>query len=221
MDTNPILLKIRWFVAEPKISIEEELKLLLLSQQQDLELLQAEYAALERSNAQKESLIVGLQEELEIARREATIKSVIADIDPADLDAVAIEHATQELRQQVAELIEAKVQLETQLAEANERQREHSHTLQQYELKGRESELRIRELTRRQDDLARRLETNSRERTQLEDRIALQQSKLTAQERSFQELSNAVKSHKQALRQMDQARMELAFGIGCHKDQIC
>ncbi len=217
VDTDPESMETSVVTTELKISVEEELKLLLLSQQQEIEMLQTEFAALERNAAQKDGLIQGLQEELEIARREATIKAVIADTDPSDLDAVAIDHAVYELRQQVAELIEIRLRLETQLADADERQRENSHALQQYELKGRESELRIRELTRRQDDLARRLETNSRERAQLEDRIALQQGKLTAQERSFQDLSNAVKSHKNALRQMDQARMELASELDATK----
>ena len=85
--------------------------------------------------------------------------------------------------------------------------------------KVREFDLRIRELTRRQEGIQKEKESLARDKVAAENKFAQSQQKLTAQERSFAELSNALKSHKEALKRMDQSRMEMAAELDATKSQ--
>ena len=67
--------------------------------------------------------------------------------------------------------------------------------------------------------LKKREESLLRENAHLEDKITADQHKFADQEKTFRELRTALKTHKEALRRMDQSRIELAAELDATKGQ--
>ncbi len=68
-------------------------------------------------------------------------------------------------------------------------------------------------------ELSRRYEGVLRDNARLQDRITDDERKFSSQELTFRELRAALKSHKEALRRMDNARIELASELDATKSQ--
>jgi len=114
----------------------------------------------------------------------------------------------QEFQAEYRELLTANRKLEEELQSTLEQlkrdeQNPRHHTEYDQELRG----------------LKKREESLLRENAQLEDRITADQQKFADQEKTFRELRTALKTHKEALRRMDQSRIELAAELDATKGQ--
>jgi nucleoid-associated protein YgaU len=90
---------------------------------------------------------------------------------------------------------------------------------QDAEAKSRDQGGRRNDAENRLKDLSKRVDSLQKEKAQLQDKIVQQQHTLTSQETAFQELANAVKTYKEAIKRMDQSRMELASELDSTKRQ--
>ncbi len=202
-------------------SLLKELQQLVQVQQRQIDALKIDFGGLEEHLAQREVEIAVLNQELEIARLQPVVVTVT---EPRDDNGEA--QTITDLNEQNEQLQKTNSHLEQQLAEVQQYLRasqdvalQNEAKVRENDAKVREADARVREMTKRQDELAKRQDLMLRERAQLEDKISQQQAKLTTQERSFQELANAIKSHKQVMKQMDQARMELAAELDVTKNK--
>ncbi|MDP1834459.1 MAG: LysM peptidoglycan-binding domain-containing protein [Chlamydiales bacterium] len=198
---------------EPETTQPDEEKQIAAAEQEpehhkpELVFLKNKAATLEYQLSQRDVELQYLHDELDAARRQ--LEAVALTQPPLKTDVLATE-ADAVFQNQ--ELMTRKVHLEGELAEARVKIRQNQETAQQAENRSKDLEKLNRELNKRQEALI-------KERAQLEDQLMKSQQRILVQERSFQELTNALKSHKEAMRRMDQARMELASELDATKSQ--
>lgn len=174
--------------------------------QEELFLLKDKAANLEYQLNQRDLELQYLHEELDATRRQ--LETAVNEQASYEKEEVIVTQTAP----QNDDLKQLAIRLEAELATTQFKARQAQEAAIQADQKARDLELRNRDLSRRQ-------ETMLKEREQLEEQLNSSQQKLVAQERSFQELTNAVKGHKEAMRRMDQARIELATELESTKNQ--
>lgn len=192
----------------------QELQLLALAQQQALEDLSFRFAHLELTLAERTLQVAFLHEELDSSKRQLE-----AAAEPTRTYGFEDPDTTESLTQINENLRQQNGRLETQLAEAKNRMKQFQESQLIAEGRIRESEGKTRELESRNLELAKRQEALVKDKAFLESKLVQSQQKLAAQERSFQEVGDALKTHKEAMKRMDQARMALASELDATKSQ--
>ncbi|TXI39333.1 MAG: LysM peptidoglycan-binding domain-containing protein [Nitrosomonas sp.] len=181
----------------------------------ELEALQDRCAVLEYDLAQKSLEVASLNERLDDKIRQLNAIAELPQLTKSDEE----ESDSENLAKNNEELRLLNVKLESQLVEVRNRLKQHQDAFTAKDDMVRDLDNRVRELTRRQDSLQKEKDLLAKDKAFLESKASQNQQKLAAQEHSFQELSVALKKQKEAMKRIDQSRIELASELEAAKTQ--
>lgn len=140
----------------------------------------------------------------ELKQREAEICYLHEELDAAKREIDALSQPKEERR--------ADESLQRELAGMQNR-------VQQYQDSQLLLESRSESLQKRNEELSKELALSENRCVELQEQIDKDRERVLAQDRSFDKLTNALKSHKEAMRRMDRARVELAGELDATKQQ--